>query len=142
MILLFVLGVERKFSLGNLAHQQLIAGLQFVQQRRQGAFRNQLNEKFHFLFRGSRHNRIGTLDPLAVVFYSQARVLARDKPEVPAAADTEHPQIGSEVQAPGDLCAVELFFKNRYWPGCTHFEMAVEKNYSHSPENWTRFLTL
>src|SRR5579864_3028262 len=142
MIFLLVLGIERKFSLGNLAHQQLIAWLQFVQQRRQGAFRNQLNKKFHFIFRRRRHNRIGTLDPLAVVFESQARVLARDKLEVHAAANAEHPQIGSKVHAPGDLCAVELFFKNRYWPGCTHFEMAVEKNYSHSPENWTRFLTL
>src|SRR5579864_7662571 len=127
MIFLLVLGIERKFSLGNLAHQQLIAWLQFVQQRRQGAFRNQLNKKFHFIFRGRRHNRIGTLDPLAIVFHSQARVLARDKPEVPAAADAEHPQDGSEGHAHGDLFVVELFFKNRYWPGCTHFEMAVKK---------------
>src|ERR1035437_3913653 len=113
-----ILCVQRKSSFGHLAHQQLVAGLHLVQQRRKRAFRHQFEEKLHFSFRRRRRNRIWTLDALSISLDSQRRVLPRDKVELPSTADAEHPQVGSEIDALGNLRVVELFIGNRHltWP--------------------------
>ena len=54
------------------------------------------------------------LDALAVVFDTECCVLAWDKVEFASAADAEHPQVGSEVDTPGDLRVEKLFVWNRH----------------------------
>jgi hypothetical protein len=49
--------------------------------------------------------------------------------ELSSAADAEHPQIGSEIDALGDLRAVELFVRNRHpQPGLSRLYIGVKSS--------------
>src|SRR5215469_2234260 len=99
MIAAAIFRVERKLPFRHLAHQKPIAYLQLVEQWRQRALGNKLEEKLNFVFRGRRCDGIRSLDALALMLDSERGKLSRDEVELAAAADAEHPQIGREVGA-------------------------------------------
>ena len=108
MMLPPALRIQREFAFGHFAHQQFVARLQLVEPRRERAFRHELEEKFHFVFKRRRGDRIRTLRPLAIVLHSQRCILPRKKLELSARLDANHPQVGCELGAFGDPRAVEL----------------------------------
>ena len=114
MMLPAALRIEREFAFWYFPHQQFVARLQLVKPRRECSFRHQLKEKFNFIFKRRRGNRIRTLRPLAIVLHTQRGVLARDKLELPAGLDANHPQVRSELHPLGDPRPVKLLVPNRH----------------------------
>src|ERR1700733_8014574 len=112
MVLSFALGIEREFSFGDFPHQQLIAGLQFVQARSESSFRHQFEEKFDFIFKGRGDDRVRTLGPPAVVLYPERRVLPRSKLELAAGLNANHPKVGRELLAGGNPCPVKFIVQH------------------------------
>ena len=108
MVLASTFGIQRAFSLSHFSHQQIVAGLQLEEARRQRPFRHKFEEEFNFVFKGSRDDRLGTLCPLAVVLDSECGVLTRSKLELAAGLDANHPQVRSELLALRDPCPVKF----------------------------------
>src|ERR1700733_15317628 len=112
MVLSFALGIEREFSFGDFPHQQLIAGLQFVQARSESSCGHQFEEEFDFIFKRRGDDRVRTLGPSAVVLYPERRVLPGSKLELAAGLNANHPKVGRELLAGGDPCQVKLIVRH------------------------------
>ena len=112
MMLPAALRIEREFAFWYSPHQQFVARLQFVKARRQCSLRHQLKEEFNFIFKRRRGNRIRTLRPLAIVLHTERGILARDKLELPAGLDANHPQVRCELHPLGDPCPVKFLVPN------------------------------
>src|SRR5579863_2424106 len=87
------LEVQSESAFGNFPAKQFVAHLQFIKFRRQFALRYQFQEKFQTVFVWRRNNRVGPLNPLALVIHAQGCVLPSFKLEWPARIHLYQPQI-------------------------------------------------
>src|ERR1700691_6211574 len=102
MVLAPTLGIERELTLGCLANEQPVSGLQRMQARSKGAMRDKFDKQLDFVLPGCRDDRIRALNQFAAVFDGEGSVLAGNEVELSFGFDPNHPEIGREVAAPHD----------------------------------------
>src|SRR6267154_4528640 len=90
-------GVQRKSSLGDLAHEQFVALLQLIQLRCEVAVGYKFEEKLQFILIGRRHDRIGSLRPLLRSLPAQGGVLPGRELEFTAGTDANHPKVRGKI---------------------------------------------
>jgi hypothetical protein len=101
-------GVERKSSLGNLAHEQFVAPLQLIELRCEVAVRYELEEKLHFVFIWRRDDGIGSLRPLLRSLHTQGGVLPWRELEFSAGIYTNHPEVRGKINPLCNSWAIKL----------------------------------
>ena len=106
--------IERKPTLGNLAHQHLVADLQFVEFGRDLALRNQFEEKFQLIFERRGDDGIRPLQKFVHALHSQSRVLSGREFEFARRLHANHPQLGRELYPASDARTKELVSRNHH----------------------------
>ena len=101
-------GVERKSSLGDLAHEKFVAQLQLVELRCEVAVGYEFEEKLQFALMGRRYDGIGTFPALLRSFHTQGGVLPRGELEFTTGIDANHPEVGCQINPPRNSWAIEL----------------------------------
>src|SRR6266853_4973504 len=114
MIRAAVARLEHEPSFRRFAHEQFVTRLQLMNLWSECAIGHQFEEELNFVFRGRGRDRIGTLDTLASLFHAERGILPGEKIEVLSRLNAEHPQIGREVDAPGDARVVKLVVRSRH----------------------------
>src|SRR3989441_1741656 len=99
---------SRKATFRDLAKSELIAHMEFVEQRREFPMRHKLKEKFDLLLVGRGDNRVRPLHKLLRGLDAERGVLPGDKVELPAGIHADHPEVFREIGALSDPGAEEL----------------------------------
>src|SRR6266853_4917114 len=107
-------GFQQEASLRDFSHQQFIPRLQSVQQGSESSFRHELKEKLELLLRRGRDDRIGALDPPAILLHSPSGVLSGYKLEIAARINPCHPQIRREFFPLDKTRAKKFVFRTRH----------------------------
>src|SRR5260370_12980461 len=102
------LGVQRKSSLGVLAHEKFVALLQLIQLRCEVAVGYKFEEKLQFVFIRGRHDRIGSLGALLRSLHPQGGVLPGRELEFLAGIDTNHPKVWGKINPLRNSWAIKL----------------------------------
>jgi hypothetical protein len=109
MISTAALGIEHEPSFRNSSHEHFIAGLQSIQQRREIAGRYEFKKELEFVLVRRGHDRVRALPMLVGSFEAESCILARRELELAVRLDTDYPQLGGDVHALGDGCAMKFF---------------------------------
>src|SRR5439155_5386025 len=97
------LSVQHEEALGLFPHQQRVISLELVKHRSQAALRHELEEKLDFIFQGTGNNRIRALDHAVALVDSKRGVLTRFENQLLLRANSNRPEVRSEISSPGDL---------------------------------------
>src|ERR1700675_286892 len=89
--------VESKTALGDFAAEQRVADFKFIEVRREGALRDELDEKLEAFFVWGRDDGVGSLDAPVFVIHAESGILSGLKRKWAAGINADQPQVFRQI---------------------------------------------